>query len=255
VDDVVAALAAQQQELERVLAGLSDADWRAPTPCEGWDVSDVVLHLVQSDEVAIGSLTGRFAEVVAELADGGGSSSGGASSIDEGAARLVEKQRGSTPDVLRARWTAGAVRLRDELRTMDLSTRVTWVAGELSARTLATTRMTETWIHTGDIAEAVGVTVPPTDRLRLTARLAWRTLPYAFSLAGLVLDGPVAFLLQGPDGQQWDFVPEEAVVTTVSGPATDLCAVAGRRVHPSATSLVGEGPDADRVLALMRTYA
>jgi hypothetical protein len=34
-----------------------------------------------------------------------------------------------------------------------------------------------------------------------------------------------------------------------------LCAVAARRVAPSATSLVGEGPDADAVLALVRTYA
>ena len=63
---------------------------------------------------------------------------------------------------------------------MDLSTRVRWVAGDLSARTLATTRLAETWIHTGDIASAIGIEPVATDRLRLIARLAWRTLPYAF---------------------------------------------------------------------------
>ena len=60
--------------------------------------------------------------------------------------------------------------------TMDLSARVTWVAGELSARSLATTRLAETWIHTGDVADALGVSLVPTDRLRQIARLAWRTL-------------------------------------------------------------------------------
>jgi hypothetical protein len=35
----------------------------------------------------------------------------------------------------------------------------------------------------------------------------------------------------------------------------ELCAVAARRVDPSATSLQSQGPDADGVLALIRTYA
>ena len=58
------------------------------------------------------------------------------------------------------------------------------VAGELSARTLASTRLAETWIHTGDIAAGLGVDLVPTDRLWHMARLAWRTLPYAFAQAG-----------------------------------------------------------------------
>jgi hypothetical protein len=55
---------------------------------------------------------------------------------------------------------------------MDLSTRVPWVAGALSARTLATTRMCETWSHAGDVAGAIGARLAVTDRLRLVARLA-----------------------------------------------------------------------------------
>jgi uncharacterized protein (TIGR03084 family) len=251
VDPVVDALAAQQAELQGLLGGLTDSDWLAPTRCDGWDVSDVVLHLVQSNEMAVASATGRFAAAVAELAQ----DAGPARSVDEGVALMVERGRGPTKEQLLERWSSGARRLMDELQAMNLSTRVPWVAGELSARTLATTRMAETWIHTGDIAGAVGITLPPTDRLRLIARLAWRTLPYAFSSAGRTMAGPVAFRLVGPGGEAWDFVPQEPAVTTISGPATDLCAVAARRVDPATTSLVGEGPDADGVLALVRTYA
>jgi uncharacterized protein (TIGR03084 family) len=251
MDDVVAALADQQAELSALLAGRPESDWRRPTRCEGWDVSDVVLHLAQSDEIAIASATGRFAEAVAELAEGVERTG----SVDDGVARLVDRQRGlSTAEILE-RWSAGASELLGVFNAMDLSTRVNWVAGELAARTLVTTRMSETWIHTGDVAEAFGVPLPATDRLRLIARLAWRTLPYAFSSAGRTLTGPVAFRLVAPDGGAWDFVPEEPPVTTIYGPAVELCDVAARRLDGSATSLSGEGPDVDDVLALIRTYA
>jgi uncharacterized protein (TIGR03084 family) len=251
MEDVVTALADQQAELSALLVGRPEADWRIPTRCEGWDVSDVVLHLAQSNEIAVASATGRFADAVAELAEGVERTG----SVDDGVARLVDRQRGLPTNEILERWSAGASELLAVFDAMDLSTRVHWVAGELAARTLVTTRMTETWIHTGDVADAFGVTLPATDRLRLVARLAWRTLPYAFSSAGRTMAGPVAFRLVAPDGGAWDFVPEEPAVTTITGPAVELCDVAARRVDPSATALGGEGPDVDDVLALVRTYA
>jgi uncharacterized protein (TIGR03084 family) len=137
----------------------------------------------------------------------------------------------------------------------DPHDRVTWVAGELSVRTLATTRLAETWIHTGDAAESVGLHLPPTDRLRHIARLAWRTVPYAFERAGRVLSGPVAFELTGPGGEPWHFAPDAAPVTVIRGDGVELCRVAGRRIDAAHTGLVGEGPDAVAVLELVRTYA
>jgi hypothetical protein len=65
----------------------------------------------------------------------------------------------------------------------------------------------------------------------------------------------VAFRLTAPSGEQWEFLPEAAAVTTISGPAAELCEVAARRMDPSSTSLTGEGPDVARILALVRTYA
>jgi uncharacterized protein (TIGR03084 family) len=168
---------------------------------------------------------------------------------------MVERERGAPfEDVLNG-WRLAAAGLVATLGGMDLSTRVPWVAGNLSARTLATTRLSETWIHTQDIADAIGVDLVPSDRLKLIARLAWRTLPYAFHSSGLTMTGPVAFRLIGPSGERWEFVPDEPEVTTISGSAVDLCAVAARRIDPAATTLAGEGPDVADVLALVRTYA
>ena len=251
MEAVVGALAAQQAELAALLDGLPEDRWHLPTRCQGWDVADVVIHLAQTDAMAVESATGRFEAVTADpFAD-----TDLPASIDAGAALMVERERGGPGGELVERWAIGADRLVEVLDAMDLSTRVTWVAGELSARTLATTRLAETWIHTGDVAGALSVDVPPTDRLYHVARLAWRTLPYAFASAGRALAGPVAFRLSSPAGEPWSFLPEEPAVTTISGTAVELCQVAARRVDPSATSLTGQGPDAGAVLALARTYA
>jgi len=251
VDDVVGELAAEQDGLSAILAGLHPSDWRRPTRCEGWDVADVVLHLAQTNELAIGSATGRFEEALSVLA---GDAPRGAS-VDDGVAAMVARERSADVAGVLGRWTSGAGALVSILRQGDGSTRVRWVAGELSLRTLATTRLAETWIHAGDVAGAVGAVLADTDRLRLIARLAWRTLPYAFASAGRAMAGPVAFRLVSPDGASWDFEPDEGAVTTITGPAVQLCGVAARRVDPATTSLRGDGPDAKAVLALVRTYA
>jgi uncharacterized protein (TIGR03084 family) len=251
MDAVVGDLAAQQAELTGLLDGLADTGWHAPTRCDGWDVADVVLHLAQTNELALGSITGRFATVAAALSEG----LAPATSIDDGAALMVARQRGQPNDELCRRWSAGASRLVAAFDAMDLSRRVPWVAGELSARSLATTRLAETWIHTGDVADALAVTLPATGRLWQIARLAWRTLPYAFESAGRTMAGPVAFRLVAPDGEVWEFGVEDGADTVITGPAVELCAVAARRADPSETTLSAQGPDADGVLALIRTYA
>lgn len=249
--DEIGALAEQIAELAAILDRLADGDWRRPTPCTGWDVADVVLHLAQTNELAAGSLAGRYGEVVAGLA----SDLPPARDVDDGAAAMVARQRGADPASVEGRWRRSADALLDHARRADAHERVEWVAGRLSARTLVTTRLAETWIHTGDVADAVGAPLVPGDRLRHVARLAWRTLPYAFSRAGRPLHGPVSFQLTGPTGAAWDLAPAEPPATVVEGPGVELCLVAGRRLQPASTSLVARGPDAEAVLELVRTYA
>ena len=69
------------------------------------------------------------------------------------------------------------------------------------------------------------------------------------------MHGPVAFELAAPSGAHWSFVPDEEPVTVIEGTAIELCNVAARRVSPGETTLARTGPDADNVLALVRTYA
>jgi len=251
MDAVLNALEEQHAELAGLLDGLGAADWQRATPCEGWTVADVVLHLAQTDELALASLEGRFGEGLEVLA-------GGVSpqpNVDDGAAAMVARERGVAPGALRERWRSGSAALRGSLASDDPHRRVSWVAGQLSTRTLTSTRLSECWIHTGDVAAAVGANVEPSDRLEHVARLAWRTLPYAFARDGRQLIGPVAFDLRGPSGAEWHFVPDTAPTTIIEGDGAELCLVAARRVAADETSLRGSGPDAVAVLELVRTYA
>lgn len=251
MQDVVAAWTDQQAELAALLADLDDTRWRRPSPCEGWSVADVVLHLAQTNEMAIGSVRGRFDEVLAELTAGLAPTA----DVDDGAAAMVRAQRHIGADAVHERWQRSVQELGRCWRTVDPRERVTWVAGQLSVHTLVATRLAETWIHTTDVAIALDVDLEPTDRLQHVARLAWRTLPYAFARAGRTLTGPVELDLVGPTGAPWRFVPDQPAATTVRGDGVELCRVAARRVLPAATTLVTDGPDGAAVLDLVRTYA
>lgn len=245
------ALEEQQAELAGLVGPLDDAGLNLPSRCDGWSIADVLLHLAQTNEMATASVQGRFDEELAQLADG----IEGSGSVNDGAGALVAKQRGAAPAEVRERWQASGSDLLAAFRACDPHQQVPWVAGHLAARTLMTTRLSETWIHTGDVAHGLGVDLPATGRLWHITRLAWRTVPYALAQAGKTPAGPVAFRLTAPDGSAWDFETDSPAVTVVTGDAADVCAVAGQRADATETTLRAEGPDAAEVLALMRTFA
>ena len=251
MDSIVAALAEQQAELSSLLDPLDDDGWARPSPCAGWSVADVVLHLVQTNGMAQASLDDRYDDFLEGMLVGARL----AYDVDDGAAAMVERDRGMPNAELNDRWRTEAAALTASFAAADPHRRVQWVVGQLSVRTLTTTRLAETWVHTGDVAEGLGITLEPSPRLEHIARLAWRTLPYAFERDGRALSGSVAFDLKGPDGSPWRFTPDDEPATTIRGPGAQLCMVAGRRVDPNDTDLVGDGPDARAVLELVRTYA
>lgn len=247
MDAVTAALAAQHAELDGLLSGLDERGWGAPTRCPGWSVCDVVLHLAQTDELAVASLEGRFAAATAGLGLG-------TRDVDEAVGAYVAAERGAPPAEVLARWRAAAAAARAGFAACDPRARLPWVVDDLSARTFATTRLAECWIHTTDVADALGEPVGTSDRLRHVARLAWRTIPYAFARAGAAPPGPVDVVLTGPGGVEWAY-GDGSAPSVVRGDALEFCLVAARRLDPGRTSLVASGPDGTAALRLVRTWA
>ena len=250
MDDVLAALDAQQQELGAVVDRLRPDQLTLPSRCPGWSVADVLLHLAQTNEMAVASVEGRVVAWMHDAAQGlppGGH-------VDDWAGALVAGERGA-PDQAVARWRASTAAQLAAFTTCPPHARLTWVSGELAARTLATTRLAEAWIHTVDAVVAVGPEPAPTARLWHVTRLAWRTLPYAFARAGHQSPGPVGFDLRGPAGDRWTFGLDDGPPTVVTGTAHHLCTVAGQRTPTGPIDLHADGPHAQAVLRLVRTFA
>jgi uncharacterized protein (TIGR03084 family) len=249
MDDVVVALRDQLEELDRLVSRLGDADWERPSACPGWALSDVLVHLAQTNEAATASAEGRWDDVVA-LWDRGLDGA----TVDELAGAAVEASRLRSGREVYAWWKRTSDEMAAAFEATDPRARLRWVVGDMAARTLCTTRLSETWIHTIDVAHGLGAVVVPTDRLWHIARLVHRTLPYAFARAARPAPGRVLFRVAAPDASSWAFGDDDAP-TVVTGPADELCLVAGQRADAADTALVATGPDGESVLALMRTFA
>ena len=64
-------LQAEQDRLEQILLTLDEEQWASPSGAPGWTVSDVVLHLAQSEETVHASATRSTVAVGIAAAPGG----------------------------------------------------------------------------------------------------------------------------------------------------------------------------------------
>jgi uncharacterized protein (TIGR03084 family) len=238
-------LAAEQERLEGILAGLDETQWVSASGAAGWTVADVVLHLAQSEESVVTTTTGG------DLRAGFGDVAGG--TMDGRIDALVRAER-AAPDVVFERWRRARRAALDALRAADPDQPVRWVAAPVKPVTLATTRLAEHWAHGLDITGPLGLEFPDTGRLRHVAWLAHRTLPYAMTVAGEP-PAPVRCELTAPDGASvWEFGPPDAE-SGIAGSAGQFCRVAARRLAPADSGLTASGPHGAAALRLMRTYA
>lgn len=239
-------LAAEGDVLEALVAGLDDAGWSTPTPAAGWDVATQISHLAWTDEVAVKAATDKEAwdEVVLRgMADPAGFVDSEA--LAGAAAASAE---------LLSRWRAARVSMRETLAAYD-GGRMPWFGPPMSPTSMATARLMETWAHSRDVHEALGVTPEPTDRIRHIAHLAVRTRDFAFVTNSLTPPaGEFRIDLVAPDGDVWAFGPEDAE-QTVTGSALDLCLLATQRINRADTDLVATGPDADTWLDIAQCFA
>src|SRR5438132_9649276 len=106
MDDILTALAEQDDELDGLLAGLDEAGWARPSRCEGWTVADVVLHLAQTDEMTVASAERRFTPAVAAFGNPAGAACG--ATADDLAGLAVAAERGRPGSEVYQRWRAAS---------------------------------------------------------------------------------------------------------------------------------------------------
>ncbi|BBX64229.1 hypothetical protein MSAS_34030 [Mycobacterium saskatchewanense] len=244
---IVADLHAEGDELDALVAPLPVHRWADPTPAPGWTIAHQIGHLLWTDRLALTAVTDEagFGEALkAAAADPAGF-------VDAGAEDLAALP----PAELLAEWRVARGRLHEALLTVPDGRKLPWFGPPMSAASMATARLMETWAHGLDVADALGVKRPATQRLRSIAHLGVRTRDYAFFVNDLTPPAEAFRIeLRGPGGDVWTWGPPDAA-QRVTGPAEDFCYLVTQRRPLSALDLAADGPDAQRWLEVAQAFA
>lgn len=248
---VLADLAAQSNELDHHVQGLDEAGWRQSTPAAGWDIATQIAHLAWTDEAsatACGWVHGEKEAwdnlVLTAMADPEGV-------VDNSA---LEGGKAPAPELLQ-RWRSARESLAEALRAVPEGQKIPWFGPPMSPTSMATARFMETWAHSLDVFEALGVTVAPTDRIAHVAHIGVRTRNFSFATNELTppTEG-FRVELTAPSGELWTYGPEDAT-QTVRGSAYDFCLLVTQRVHRADTDLVAVGDEASQWLDIAQSFA
>lgn len=243
VDD----LQAESDALDGLVGSLPAGQWALPTPAPGWTIAHQIGHLLWTDRVALTSIRDEaaFRELVA------GAQPRIATFVDDAA----EEASAAAPEDLLADWRRTRRELHAALRTVPDGRKLLWFGPPMSAPSMATARLMETWAHGLDVADALGVTPAPTARLKSIAHLGVRTRDFAFTVHGLTPPAePFRVELTAPDGSLWAWGPADAA-QQVSGPAVDFCYLVTQRRPRAELALTAEGPDAEKWLTIAQAFA
>nr|WP_237500049.1 TIGR03084 family metal-binding protein [Streptomyces sp. SID8379] len=238
----------ESAELDSLVGELGAGDWGRATPAPRWSIAHQIAHLAWTDRAALLAVTDADAfagEVEKALA-------APETFVDEGA----EAGAAQEPTALLAQWRDGREELQKALRAAaDSKTRFPWYGPPMSAASMATGRLMETWAHGQDIADALGVTRTPTARLRHVARIGVRARGFAFAVHQLPAPADdIRVELAAPGGEVWTYGPDDAA-QRVTGTALDFCLLVTQRAHRDDVDVRAEGPDADRWLDIAQAFA
>ena len=245
--DVISDLAAEGDDIDRLVAGLTPGQWQMPTPSPGWTIAHQIGHLESSDRLTTLAISDPAAfEAQRDRMTGDFETSVDARAAASGA---------MAPADLLASWRSSRAAVLAALATVPAGERVPWMVNPISAPALASTRLMELVGHGQDIRDALGAGWTATDGIWHLARLGVRTRDFAFANNGLT--PPLREFrveLLAPSGETWAFGPPDAG-QRVTGPAADFCLLVTRRRHRADLRLAAVGADADRWLDIAQAYA
>jgi uncharacterized protein (TIGR03084 family) len=243
---VIAALAADAEDVDAMVAGLEREQWAVPTPAPGWTVTHQVGHLAFIFRIA-GMAAAQPAAFTAMASTIG-------SGFDAAVNAALAGYLNDPPHVLLSRW-------RDErdagiraLAAVPPDRFVPWLVKPLPPAVLACAGMMELFGHGQDIADALGITREHTDRIGHIVGFAVRTWDFGYASRGLTPpDEEFRFELTAPSGPLWTFGPPDAA-QRITGSAVDFCLLVTRRRHRADLDLTATGELADHWLDIAQAY-
>lgn len=230
-------LIAEHHDLDLLVAALTPTQWAQPTASPGWTVADQIGHLTYFDEaaaLAISDPDGFARHLEIALAAMGR----GPTALDD---YTLGDFRALAPAAALQRWRAARTQLVSAAETLQPGTRVPWYGPSMGAVSFLTARLMEVWAHGTDTADAVGIRLPATDRLRHVAQLGFLTRRWSYTVRRQTApEGTVRLSLDAPSGAVLTWGPDDADAT-VTGSLEEFCWVVTQRRNLLDTSLACDG--------------
>ncbi len=240
----------ESEALYRRLAALPDAEFTRPTQFKSWSIHDVVSHLHAWNRAADLSLRDppAFATFIArflgEIAKGRRIGEVEQDWLD-GARNLARLEQ----------WRTFYLEMTEHFAAADPKQRVAWAGPSMSVRSSITARLMETWAHSQEVYDLLGVECVPTDRLRNIADLGVRTFGWAYANRGRpVPDRAPRVRLTAPSGAIWEWNEGERE-NGVEGDAVDFCRVVTQTRNVADTGLRVHGPIAEDWMTIVQCFA
>ena len=245
--DLIDDLREEQEDLDRLLAGLADPAWDTVTSAEPWTIRDTVSHLAFFDEKETQAISdpNAFADEINERLTSG---------VDRYMSLGLDRGRSLTPTEVLDWWrTARAAELK-AFEGVDPAAHLPWYGPPMKAPSAVIARLMETWAHGHDVAEAVGINRAPTERLFHIAELGVKTFSWSYINRGLEVPAErVRVALRGPSGSTrvWN----DQMSNSITGPVDEFCLVVAQRQNYLDTTLVIEGEVARSWMEVAQIFA
>ncbi len=252
LDSIVDDLRAEGDALDALVADLTDQEWSTPTPAEGWTVAHQIGHLSWTDDVAERTTSGAAGDAAAAAAFQEVLKQ--AWSDPTGFVDVAAVQEAETPDLLE-KWRTRRKAMTDALTQVPAGVKIPWFGPPMSAASMATARLMETWAHGQDVADALGITREPTERIKGVAHIGVRTRDFAYAIREETPPSePFRVELTSPLGELWTWGPDDAS-QRVTGSAADFCLLVTQRAHRDDLDVHAVGTDAEHWLTIAQAFA
>jgi len=247
VDELRADLSAEYQDLAHTLDAVAPNQWDAETPAPGWTIVDQLAHLVWS-EVAAAQAAADPEHFVRWRDSLGGD-------FEPAVQAGLAQGRVLPPEELRERWNDASHRLIAAIATMSPGTRIPWFGPSMSAASMLSARLMETWAHGQDIVDTIAFERTPTRRLRHIAHLGVATRGWSYQVRNREPPQQGVYVgLRSPDGDLWEWGRDDHTDRVV-GEAVDFCLVVTQRRHVRDTSLAVDGELAQEWMSIAQAFA
>jgi uncharacterized protein (TIGR03083 family) len=212
--DVLEPLTRQRRRLVATLAELDEAQWAAPSRCDGWSVHDVIAHLVGVDSFWQGSVTAGLAGEPTRYLAG----------FDPQATppMMVDGMRSLSPSEVLDQFTSACDGFLTAVADLDDAG---WDAlaespvGHVSVRMVAAHALWDCWVHERDVMLPLGLTpVEEPDEVLVCLSYAAALSPTFGLAAGTAAPGTFTVVITDPAGSLVVEVSDAVTVTEGRGP-------------------------------------